>query len=139
MKTILSLLIVVVLIAFPACQNPDTLVGKADSTLTGKVLQGIAAGKSGAIFVVASHTNELDKIDWGSQRDILTRFGTYEIKELVGGKYYIAAFMDANGNDKPDSGEYWGGHDTNGDGRLDYVTLDGGKTVVQDISFFGQF
>ncbi|RQW04509.1 hypothetical protein EH222_11115, partial [candidate division KSB1 bacterium] len=133
MKKILPPFICLTLCLCATCQNPNTLIDKADSTLTGKVLPGEAAGISGPIYVAASHTNELEKIDWQGQSDLLTRFGTYEIKELTGGKYYIAALLDVNRNAKLDSGDYWGGHDANGDGRLDIVTLAGGKTVVQDI------
>jgi hypothetical protein len=139
MKTILRILTIISMNAWLACHNPDTLVDKTDSTLTGSVLPGEAAGVSGPIIVVASHTNELEEINWHSQSDVLARFGTYEIKELTGGKYYIVALLDANHNETLDSGEYWGGYDANGDGRLDYVTLDGGKTVAQDISFIGRY
>jgi hypothetical protein len=119
--------------------NPDTLENKADSTVTGKVLPGDAQGTSGAIIVVASHTNNLQDINWAGKRDVLNRFGSYEIDELVGGKYYIAVLLDANRNNALDSGEFWGGHDANGDGRLDLVQVLGGKTTEQDISFIAKY
>ncbi|MBN1482149.1 hypothetical protein EH223_07825 [candidate division KSB1 bacterium] len=135
MQRILLFSLIIILGALPVCKNPDTLENKADSTITGQVLPGDAQGRSGPIIVVASRTNELDKIDWTLQRDILSRFGPFEINELIGGTYYIAALLDENRNDQLDSGEYWGGHDANGDGRLDFVQLDGGKTLQQDITF----
>jgi hypothetical protein len=122
-----------------ACQNPDTLENEKDSTITGQVLPGEAQGASGSIIVVAASTNELENIDWSIRRDVISRFGTYEIDELIGGKYYIAVFLDANRNEQLERGEYWGGHDANGDGRLDLVTVDGGKTLVQDISFIEKY
>jgi len=90
------------------------------------------------ITVVAASTNELDVIDWTHKRDILNQFGEYEIEELVGGKYYIAAYLDMNGDGQFNQGDYWGGYDANGDGRLDPVTLDGGKRLVVDIAFIGK-
>lgn len=128
----------VVVVSLLNC-NPDTLENKADSTITGKVLPGDAQGTNGSIIVVASQTNNLEQINWNGQRDVLNRFGGYEINELVGGKYYIAVLLDANRNNALDSGEYWGGHDSNGDGRLDVVQVLGGKTVVQDISFIEKY
>lgn len=119
--------------------NPDTLVDKADGTLWGQIAPGEAAGRKGPLIVVAAHTNELDKIDWNRNRDELNTFGNYEINELIGGKYYIAAHQDGNRNNQRDAGEYWGGYDANGDGRLDPVTLDGGKSVRKDIAFFRSF
>ncbi|MBN1560279.1 hypothetical protein JW998_08515 [candidate division KSB1 bacterium] len=139
MKAVIRIFITISISAWLACQNPDTLVDKTDGTLTGNVLPGEAANASGPIFVVASYTNELEEVNWQSQSTVLTRFGTYEIKELAGGKYYIVALLDANRNETLDSGEYWGGHDANGDGRLDYVMLAGGKRLVQDISFIGRY
>lgn len=139
MPRFLLLLLMILLTMPPACKNPDTLENKADSTITGQVLPGDAQGRSGPIIVVASFTNELDKIDWTGRRDVLTRFGTFEINELIGGTYYIAALLDENRNDQLDSGEFWGGHDANGDGRLDVVRVDGGKTVRQDITFIAPF
>jgi len=131
-------IIFIMVIALLAC-TPDTLENKADCTITGQVLPGDAQGTVGSIIVVASHTNDLSKINWAGKRDLLNRFGTYEINELIGGKYYIAALLDANRNDQLDAGEYWGGHDANGDGRLDLVQVDGGKTRVQDISFIKKY
>lgn len=122
-----------------ACSNPDTLVDKADGTITGEVSPGEAAGRFGRVIVVAGHTNDLNDIDWQKNRDALNTFGVYEIDELPGGKYYIAAHIDENRNDQRDAGEYWGGYDSNGDGRLDPVTLDGGKTLTVDIAFFARF
>lgn len=118
--------------------TPDTLENKADSTITGQVLPGDAQGTSGSIIVVATHTNNLQDINWAGKRDVLSRFGSYEIDELVGGKYYIAVLLDANRNNTIDSGEFWGGHDANGDGRLDLVQVLGGKTTVQDVSFIAK-
>lgn len=131
-------LIVLGLLALWGC-NPDTLENKADSTITGKVLPGDAQGASGPIIVVASHTNNVADINWSGQRDVLNRFGSYEIDELVGGKYYIAVLLDANRNNQIDSGEFWGGHDANGDGRLDVVQVLGGKTTVQDVTFIKKY
>ncbi len=127
-----------ILAAFVFACKKETLVDKADGTITGQVAPGEAAGRSGPIIVVVSYTNELDKIDWTRNRDVLSRFGTYEIDELPGGKYYIAAHLDENRNEQRDAGEYWGGYDATGDGRLDPVTLDGGKTLRKDISFFAK-
>lgn len=132
-------LILLILVIFFSCQNPATLVDKADSTITGQAAPGEAAGHAGQIIVVVSRTNELKNIDWRKNRDVLHQFGTYEIDELPGGKYYIAAHLDENRNDVRETGEYWGGYDSNGDGRLDPVTLDGGKTLRKDISFFAKF
>lgn len=133
MNNKLGILFLIVVI-FLGC-NPDTLENKADSTIMGQVLPGDAQGTTGSIIVVASHTNNLLDINWTGKRDVLNRFGSYEIDELVGGKYYIAVLLDENKNDKIDSGEYWGGHDANGDGRLDVVQVLGGKTTVQDVTF----
>ena len=138
MKRILAAFVFLLLSAL-SCQNPDTLVDKADGTITGQIAPGDAAGHSGRVIVVVSYTNELDAIDWQKNRDVLNQYGAYEIKELPGGKYYVAAHLDANHNDQRDAGEYWGGYDANGDGRLDPVTLDGGKTLRKDISFFAKF
>jgi hypothetical protein len=125
-------------LALIACQNPETLVDKADGTITGNVLPGEAAGQKGKIYVTATSTNQLDKIDWSKQRDVLSQFGDYEITELVGGKYFIAAFLDVNSSSAPDAGDYWGGYESNGDGRLDAVTLIGGETLVADIAFLSR-
>lgn len=125
-------------LALIACQNPETLVDKADGAITGNVLPGEAAGLKGKIYVTAASTNQFDKIDWSQQRDVLSQFGDYEITELVGGKYFIAAFLDVNGSSAPDAGDYWGGYESNGDGRLDAVTLIGGKTLAVDIAFLGR-
>jgi len=130
---------VVLLFSTFSCQNPDTLVDKADGTITGQVAPGEAAGHTGRVIVVVSLTNDVQQINWQKNRDVLNQYGVYEIKELTGGKYYIAAHLDESHNDQRDSGEYWGGYDANGDGRLDPVTLDGGKTLYKDISFFATF
>ncbi len=132
-------LIFVLCLLLGACENPDTLVDKTDSTLTGQVLPGVAGTTSGKIYVVASQTNNLADIDWTRNRDVLGRFGTYEINELPGGKYYIAAFLDENKNETLDQDEFWGGYEANGDNRLDLVTLDGGKTVTRDITFLARY
>ena len=121
------------------CHNPDTLVDKADGTITGHVAPGDAAGRTGRVVVVADFTNDIQHIDWQKNHDVLSQFGAFEINDLPGGKYYIAAHLDENHNDQQDAGEYWGGYDANGDGRLDPVTLDGGKTLRKDISFFAKF
>jgi len=134
-----SIILLASFVLFIACHNPDTLIDKADSVITGRVLPGEAAGQGGPIIVVISHTNELEKVNWTVHRDILSRFGNYKVEELTGGKYYIIAHLDENRNEKLDRGEYWGGHDANGDSRLDYVTLDGGTTLVQDISFIARY
>jgi hypothetical protein len=118
-----------------ACENPKTLVEKADGAIIGKVLPGEAAGYRGKIYVTATSTNQLDKIDWSRQRDVLSQFGDYEITDLVAGKYFIAAYLDVNGSSVPDAGDYWGGYESNGDGLLDAVTLIGGKALVVDIAF----
>jgi hypothetical protein len=139
-KNILLLVsLVLILLSMLFCSNPDTLVDKADGTITGDVAPGEAAGRTGRVIIVVSFTNEMDNIDWQQNRDVLGQFGVYEIDELPGGKYYIAAHIDENRNDQRDSGEYWGGYDSNGDGRLDPVTLEGGKTLRKDISFFAKF
>ncbi len=127
------------LLSIFACDNPDTLVDKADGTITGKVAPGEAAGHTGRVIVVISLTNDVQQVDWQKNRDVLNQYGVYEINELPGGKYYIAAHLDENHNNQRDAGEYWGGYDANGDGRLDPVTLDGGKTLTKDISFFARF
>jgi hypothetical protein len=123
------------LVLAAACENPKTLVDQADGAIIGKVLPGEAAGYRGNIYITATSTNQLDKIDWSIQRDVLSQFGSYEITELVAGKYFIAAFLDVNGTTAPDAGDYWGGYESNGDGHLDAVTLIGGKTLVIDIAF----
>lgn len=127
------------LVLVTACDNPETLVDKADGTITGSILPGVAGTASGKIYVVASYTNDLQDVDWTRNRDVLGRFGTYEINELPGGKYYLAMYLDQNNNEALDSGEFWGGYEANGDRRLDLVTLDGGKTLMKDITFLGRY
>jgi hypothetical protein len=133
--TIRKLLCFLPLLALIACENPKTLVDKADGAIIGKVLPGEASGYRGKIYVTATSTNQLEQIDWSRHRDVLSQFGDYEITDLVAGKYFIAAYLDVNRNAIPDSGDYWGGYESNGDGLLDAVTLIGGKTLVVDIAF----
>ena len=139
MYKILLASFVFLLLSALSCNNPDTLVDKADGTITGQVAPGEAAGHVGRVIVVVGFTNDVDQIDWQKNRDVLNQYGVYEIDQLPGGKYYIAAHLDENHNNQREAGEYWGGYDANGDGRLDPVTLDGGKTLTKDISFFAKF
>lgn len=117
-----------------ACRQPQAPAEKADGTIIGKVLPGVAAGSSGTIIVVAAATNQLAQIDWTQNRAVLKQFGAFKITDLVGGKYYLAAFLDVNAGNTLDRGDFWGGYDADGDGRLDPVTLTGGKTLEVDLA-----
>lgn len=121
-----------------ACRQPQAPADQADGTITGKVLPGAAAGHTGKITVVAAFTSRMEQIDWSKNRDVLNSFGAFEITDLVGGKYYLAAFLDVNGNSRFDRGDFWGGYDADGDGRLDPVTLIGGKTLTLDIAMIAR-
>ena len=121
------------------CKKAETLVNEADGTIRGNVIAGEAAGKTGFIHVVATHTNAQDEIDWSRNSATLNTFSAYEIEELVAGKYYLVIHLDENRDNTRDPGEPWGGYDSNGDERLDPVTLIGGKTVDVDLSFFSNY
>jgi len=129
-------LVIIISLLLLNCSTQDPLSEKADSTLMGTVYPGIASGQKGHITVVVSETSFQENINWDVNVNHLTSFGTYEIKELVGGKYYIITHMDTNGNGQRDRDEYWGGYDANGDGRLDPVSVIGGETTIADITFF---
>lgn len=119
-----------------SCDKPKSLENEPDGTIKGNVIPGEAAGRSGLIRIVASHTNAWDGIDWNINGITLSTFGPYEIKELIAGKYYIIVHLDENKDGTMNSGEAWGGHDTNGDKRLDTVTLIGGNTLNVDVRCF---
>ncbi len=122
-----------------ACDSPTPPDQTADGAIRGTVLPGAASGNSGSVIVVANRNNDPMSIDWQRQRDGLSGFGDYEIKELKEGQYFILVHLDANRNGERDAGEYWGGYDGNGDNRLDAVKLIGGETITVDATFFAQF
>ena len=134
---VLLLLLPIYLTVF--CKNAETLVNKADCTITGHIIPGNAAGRNGPIYVVASTTNDQNNINWTKNSLVLSSYGTFKIKDLVAGKYYLIIHMDENHNQQRDVGEPLGGYDANGDERLDPVTLVGGKTLEIDLAFFSSY
>lgn len=131
-----SLCIVLLFFITGGCSNPESLENEPDGSIRGNVIPGEAAGRSGQIRIVASRTSEWEDIDWDTNAITLSAYGAYEIEELTAGKYYVIIHLDENRNGSVDSGEPWGGHDTNGDKRLDPVTIVGGNTVTVDVRFY---
>ena len=129
------LLLIVLCACF--CRKAENLTNLADGIIEGDILPGEAAGYTGPIHVVASFTNDLEKITWSGSQHVVTNRNAYKIKELVAGKYYVIMYMDVNRNDRIDSGEPLGGYEADGDDRFDPVTLAGGETLKVDIRFFG--
>ncbi|MEE4312833.1 MAG: hypothetical protein V2J62_13300 [candidate division KSB1 bacterium] len=131
-----SLYIVSLFVIAGGCSSPKSLENEPDCSIRGNVIPGEAAGRSGQIHVVASRTSEWDDIDWNVNAITLSSYGAYEIEELTAGKYFVIIHLDEDRNGSVDAGEAWGGHDTNGDKRLDPVTLVGGNTVTVDVRFY---
>ncbi len=122
------------LLLFSVCRHPTPPAEKADGTIRGRVLPGAAAGFTGPIYVTAATDNRINVIDWSKRSTILPNFGSFEISELKAGKYYLAAFLDVDKSGDFNAGDFWGGYDADGDGRLDPLTLVGGNTLTVDIA-----
>jgi hypothetical protein len=129
-------IILALLLFFLSCKQPENLVNEPDGTIKGNIIPGVAAGRTGSIYVVASYTNDPNETDWTKHSVTLSSFDSYKIKELVAGKYYLLIHLDENKNQQRDPGEPSGGYDTDGDNRVDPVTLIGGKTLEVDLRFF---
>ncbi|NOX36681.1 MAG: T9SS type A sorting domain-containing protein [Calditrichaeota bacterium] len=128
-------------LAHPFALNYTTAATHGDYTISGTIIHPDGDATNTIVIITPTSVFEEDTTDSGaptilSSSVVLNATGNYTVNYVRNGTYWVTAVYDANrdGFIEPESGDYIGFYDADGDGMEDSVVVQDGNLTGIDIT-----